>query len=125
MYRTFTVDGLVYELTTTPGNNLLLAIVDGASRDYKPPYDPFDDWYQDPYVVDDIGSQRYPIRVYRRAMAYVMEWLGSQRPGFFAFRANTSKRVHLYHRAATTLSNRFGYQWHEYEGWFYFYPDHR
>ncbi|MDZ7736311.1 MAG: hypothetical protein U5P41_09555 [Gammaproteobacteria bacterium] len=54
MYRTFTVDGLVYELTTTPGNCLLLAIVDGASRDYQPAYNPFDDWYQTPYVVDDI-----------------------------------------------------------------------
>ena len=121
MKRTFCVDGLLYELRVTRGYEIELAITGGALPSYQPDYDPFD-WDYAPFVMDDIGTARYPVTVMRRTMRLLCEWIGEKRPSYFRFAARSDRRCNLYRRIALLLRNRFpDYQLVEHKGCFYFY----
>lgn len=119
----FTVDGLDYELNISKVNVICLGIVGGSSPTYRLPYDPFD-WDYQPFVTDDIGTIRYPVRVLRIVLRKLYHWIGSQRPPFFFFEALTPKRRKFYLRIARMITARFPYVTVEQGGVFYFYRKH-
>lgn len=116
----FTVDGLLYELNISRKHVICLGVVGGASPTYRPTYDPFD-WDYQPFVTDDIGSIRYPVRVFRVVIRRLYNWIGGQRPPYFSFGALTSRRRRTYQRIAEKIVNRFPYTTVEQNGAFYFY----
>lgn len=119
MRQTYTVDNLVYEFQISRTNNVMLAIIGGASPSFQPETDPFD-WGYAPAVTDDIGVARMPVTVLRESWRYLLNWVGNERPPYFTIAALTERRRKLYCRVARLLTSRFPYQLTELDGTFYF-----
>ena len=122
MRRQFSVDGLIYELEIASDNSVFVGLTGGASPAFQPEPDPFD-WHAMPYLTDDTATSRYPLRVTRKVIALIYEWLGSERPNHFGFSASTERRLSLYSRVAKEIAKRFGYSWHQDHGRFFFYRE--